>query len=300
GFKDKAGNSGAKVTKTYTLKPELTLNKIDGVITQGATLPLSGTYQALASTTLVVTDSKGLQVSEPPTMGKNGIWTYELNLSSIAVGEVKVTVKGNGVPPVKSSFIYDNQAPTLDATNDVSYQLEDDALTVTASFSEPVTKPTVSVLNGLQLTWKTDGDPLKKEWVSEPLSLASHNNVESLSFTFTGFQDKAGNAGAEVTSTDTLTPKLTLDAINGGKNVGITPDAKLALSGTYQFLENITLVVIDSEKEKVNETPTMQSDGNWEYELDLSTIAAGQVTVEIKGTNSAQQTVTKQRKFNAT
>ncbi|MCY9845977.1 hypothetical protein, partial [Vibrio caribbeanicus] len=219
----------------------------------------------------------------------------------IAVGKVDVTLKGNGVPPVKSSFIYDNQAPTLDATNDVSYQLEDDALTVMASFSEPVTKPTVSVSSGLQLTWKTDGEPLEKEWVSEPLSLASVNkNVESLAFTFTGFQDKAGNSGAEVISTHTLKPKLTLDAINGGNNVGITPDAKLALSGTYQFLENITLVVTDSEKEKVNETPTMQSDGNWEYELDLSTIAAGQVTVEIKGTNSAQQTVTKQRKFNAT
>ena len=142
--------------------------------------------------------------------------------------------------------------------------------------------------------------PLKKEWVSEPLSLASHNNVESLSFAFTGFKDKTGNAGGEVTSTYTLTPKLTLDAINGGKNVGITPDAKLALSGTYQFLEHITLVVTDSEKEKVNETPTMQSDGNWEYELDLSTIVVGEVTVEIKGTNSAQKTVTKQRKFNAT
>ena len=41
----------------------------------------------------------------------------------------------------------------------------------------------------------------------------------------------------------------------------------------------------------------MQLDGKWEYELDLSAIVAGEVTVEIKGTNSAQQ---KQRKFNAT
>ena len=143
--------------------------------------------------------------------------------------------------------------------------------------------PTVSVSNGLQLTWNTDGDPLKKEWVSEPLSLASHNNVESLSFTFSGFKDKTGNAGGEVTSTYTLTPKLTLDAINGGKNVGITPDAKLALSGTYQFLEHITLVVTDSSNAEVEKRLDLDNSGTWTYELDLSSIAAGEVTVTVKG-----------------
>ncbi|WP_339388009.1 hypothetical protein, partial [Vibrio caribbeanicus] len=232
GFKDKTGNAGGEVTSTYTLTPKLTLDAINGGnnvgITPDAKLALSGTYQFLEHITLVVTDSSNAKVEKRLDLDNSGTWTDELDLSSIAAGEVKVTVKGNGVPPAKNSFIYDNQAPTLDATDDVSYQLEDDALTVTASFSEPVTMPTVSVSNGLQLTWKTDGDPLKKEWVSEPLSLASvDKNVESLSFTFTGFKDKAGYAGAEVISTYTLAPELPLDAINGGKNVGITPAAKL-------------------------------------------------------------------------
>ncbi|MCY9846466.1 hypothetical protein, partial [Vibrio caribbeanicus] len=277
-------NSGAEVTSTYTLKPKLTLDDINGGknvgITPNAKLALGGTYQFLENITLVVIDSSNAKVEKTLNLDNSGIWTYELDLSSIAAGEVTVTLKGHGVDDVESTFIYDNQAPTLDAPNDVSYQLEDDALTVTASFSKPVTKPTVSVSSGLQLTWKTDGDPLKKEWVSEPLSLASVNkNVESLAFTFTGFQDKAGNPGAEVKSTSTLMPKLTLNKIDGV----ITQGATLDLSGTYQALATINLVVTDITGVKVDKTLDLDNSGTWTYELDLSSIAVGEVKVTVRG-----------------
>ena len=97
-----------------------------------------------------------------------------------------------------------------------------------------------------------------------------------------------------------LPPGCTLDDIIGGLDVASGPVATLDLSGTYQALATINLVVTDITGIKVDKTLNLDNSGTWTYELDLSSIAVGEVTVEIKGTNSAQQTVTKQRKFNAT
>lgn len=297
---DAAGNTGSTVTVTSikdTLAPAApTIAAPTYVnIANVANVPVSGTAEAGAAVSLLVTDAGTAHtVSQAATAG-GGAWsTTGLNLTALNDGAVTYTATatdaaGNTGTAAAVTKTKDTVAPGLptvsvpsfvNATNvatvPVSGTAEPGAI-VSLTVTDPGTAHTVSQ------NAAADGGGA---WSATALNLSTLNQG-TVTYKVIA-TDAAGNASAVATTTNTkdtvsATPVVSPPASISPSNVG-----NVVVTGTSDAGASVTLTISDANSvHSISPTAAANGSGNWSVTTDLSSFIDGTISYSARGTDPA-------------
>lgn len=300
---DAAGNTGSTVTVTSikdTLVPAAPTISAPLYVNSAnvANVPVSGTAEAGAAVTLVVTDAGAAHsVTQTATASGTGAWsTTGLNLSALNQGAVTYTATatdaaGNTGASVAVAKTKDTLAPGLptisvplfvNAANVANVPVSGTAepgATVALSVTDPGPAHTVQQT----VTASGTGD-----WSTTALNLTSLNQgTATYQVTAT---DAAGNVSATKTTTNTkdtvsATPVVNAPVYVNGANVASVP-----VSGTSDAGASVSLTVTDvgTPTHTVSQTVTADGSGTWSSSgLNLGTLNPGAISYSATATDPA-------------
>ncbi len=300
---DAAGNTGSTVTVTSikdTLAPAVPTISAPLYVNSAnvANVPVSGTAEAGAAVTLVVTDAGAAHsVTQTATASGTGAWsTTGLNLSSLNQGAVTYTATatdaaGNTGASATTTKTKDTLAPGLPT---ISVPLFVNAANVAnvpvSGTAEPGTSVVLSVTDPgpahtVQQTVTASGTGA---WSTTALNLTTlTQGTATYQVTAT---DAAGNVSATATATNTkdtvsATPSVTAPAYVNGANVASVP-----VSGTSDAGASVSLTVTDAGTpvHTVTQTVTANGSGTWSTSgLNLGTLNPGAISYSATATDPA-------------
>ncbi|USD34286.1 hypothetical protein [Vibrio sp. SCSIO 43186] len=296
GFEDASGNPGAENTDhQFALQPVVTISEVTvsaGVATVKGSMTQSGD-SAKVALTFSDTDDGTPDVSETYTLLSSDSWTQDVDVSSLTAGTITVkavvTNSQNASGEESDTFTLDKQAPTLASTNPVSFNpgsavVGTDGVTVTVTFDEAVTQPLGSQLGGETIIWDA-ASTAKTVWVGQVNIRSTATKAESLPLSIKGFEDASGNPGAENTDHQfALQPVVTISEVTVSAGVA-TVKGSMTQSGDSAKVA-LTFSDTDDGTPDVSETYTLLSSDSWTQDVDVSSLAAGTITVKAVVTNS--------------
>jgi TusA-related sulfurtransferase len=297
---DVAGNTGSTVTVTSikdTLAPAApTISAPTYVNIANATnVPVSGTAEAGAAVSLLVTDVGAAHtVSQTATAG-GGAWSSSsLNLASLNDGAVAYTATatdaaGNTGTSAAVSRTKDTLAPGLPTVSVPSFVNATNVATVPVSgTAEPgaivsltVTDPGTAHTVPQAVTANGSG-----VWSATALNLTTLNQG-TVTYKVTA-TDAAGNASAIATTTNTkdtvsATPVVTPPSSVTTANVGT-----VLVNGTADAGATVTLTITDANSvHSSSPTATANGSGDWSVTTDLSAFIDGTISYSARGTDPA-------------
>ncbi|MEW1819784.1 Ig-like domain-containing protein [Arthrobacter sp. NPDC080031] len=299
---DAAGNTGSTVAVTSikdslapgtpTISAPLYVNSANV-----ANVPVSGTAEAGAAVTLVVTDAGAAHsVTQTATASGTGAWsTTGLNLSPLNQGAVTYTATatdaaGNtgasatttktkdtiSATPTVTVLTYVNSANAgnvpVSGTSDAGASV---TLTVTDAGSAHTVSQTVAAAGSG--TWSVTG-----------LNLSTFTDG-SISYSATA-TDPAGNVSATKTTTNTKDTVSATPVVNAPAYVNGTNVASVPVSGTSDAGASVSLTVTDAGTpvHTVTQTVTANGSGTWSTSgLNLGTLNPGAISYSATATDPA-------------
>ncbi|MBN3492388.1 hypothetical protein [Vibrio neptunius] len=303
GYQDESGNPGAENTDhQFALQPVVTISEV--TVNAGAVTVKGNATHSSNSATLKLTFEDASKNTVTPDKNVNlsdGAFEQTVTfgeLSGLASGSVDVTAvvtnSQNASGEGSDTFTLDKQAPTLASTNPVSFErLDSSKVKVTVTFSEKVTQPSGSQLGDQAISWEGDGKA-NDVWNGTADISSVDNTLESLPLTIKGYQDESGNPGAENTDHQfALQPVVTINEVTVSAGVA-TVKGSMTQSGDSAKVV-LTFADTDGVTADVSQTYTLSSD-SWTQDVDVSSLAAGTITVKAVVTNgqnaSGQDTYT--------
>lgn len=298
---DPAGNTGSTVTVTSikdTVAPAgPTISAPTYVnIANAANVPVSGTAEAGASVTLLVTDEGAAHtVSQTVTADGAGAWsTTGLNLASLDDGAVAYTATatdaaGNTGASATVNKVKDTLAPGLptvsvppfvNTANVANVPVDGNAepgATVALTVTDPGTAHTVSQ------TATTDG---AGAWTTA-LNLTTLNQG-TVTYKVTA-TDAAGNASAIATTTNTKDTVSATPVVTPPPSVNAANVNNVMVNGTSDAGATVTLTVTDAGSvHSISQTVTADGSGSWSVAgLDLGQYNSGSIGYSATATDPA-------------
>ena len=313
GAADADGNSNEAATNNSiaidTVGPTVALSyEPNRAVRAGETLIITATFsQAITGTPTIAISTTGTDLNStamtPSADGK--VWTFSYVVPTGSDGTATVTIAGAtdeaGNPndaATDNTFAIGSVGPTVALTYDPDRALGDaDTLTITATFSEPVTgTPTIAIdTQGTDLTATAMTDSgAGTVWTFSYDVPAWSDGTATV--TIAGAADAAGNPNGVATNNtftiDNTPPTLAL-SYNPDRAVG---DAD-TLTITATFSEPVTgtpTIAIDTPGTDLTATAMTGSGAGtvWTFSYDVPAGSDGTATVTIAGAGTRQATVT--------
>ncbi|QGM36706.1 tandem large repeat [Vibrio sp. THAF191d] len=301
GFQDASLNAGTDDPRTVTVTPTVTITALDKIdSTEVSDVVVSGTGVGLVKddeVTVTVTSKvdSDKHWTETVSIGVDGSWkTSGVDMSAWPLGYVTVVASGKNANNVVSQDAVDENVEIID-TAEPSVQsvvlspekpADGEEVTVTVTFSEPVSG-TTGTLDGQALSF-TGPSETKSVWVGTSTVDVGVGEL-SMTLQLSGFQDASLNAGTDDPRTVTVTPTVTITALD---KIDSTEVSDVVVSGTGVGLvkdDEVTVTVtskVDSDKHWT-ETVSIGVDGSWKTSgVDMSAWPLGYVTVVASGKNA--------------
>ncbi|WP_210403277.1 Ig-like domain-containing protein, partial [Salinicola sp. MH3R3-1] len=288
---DQAGNASDPATEIVdATAPNADDNSIqindggDGFLNveEAGNVTLTGTIEDGASiASLTITSANGgdpvVIDGDEITLGDDGSFTYNADLSGLADGELTATLAlsdaaGND-GTVTDTTTLDQTAPvvTLDALDE---PINDTTPALTGTVDDPGATVSVSVNGGEPITATVDEDG---NWSVPADSVTLNEGDNTIEVTAT---DAAGNPSTPATDTvsvDITAPTVTVADL-------ITNDTTPALSGTVDDAEATVTVTVDGD----DYTATNNGDGTWALADDIvAELDPGAASISVTATDLA-------------
>ncbi|MCU4677357.1 tandem-95 repeat protein [Catenovulum sp. 2E275] len=315
---DAAGNTSSATSTTVTLDntapsaPVISTpvegdNYINAAEDNDVLITGSG---AESNTNVTVTISSDMtSLSKTVTSDSSGNWTLSgsefdvsgFNNGSLTISATQTDAAGNTSSVASSTVTLDNMAPSspeittpIEIDNVVNAG-EDDTVLISGSGAEPGATLLISI-DGVQTQVIADASG---NWTiaTQELDISALNNG---SLTVTVVQtDSAGNTSSSSTSTITLDNNIPdapviISPIEGDNVINAKEVNTVIVTGTGESGANINLSVTDATNNStVNTQVTVDTEGHWSLltqEIDLSTLADGELTISANQTDSSGNT----------
>lgn len=294
---DAAGNTGIATPQSFTVDtvaPTITLDApANGSTTNDNTPNISGTSEAGAAITVLVSDANGLVQTLTATADGNGAWNVDA--AQLPDGDYTITATaqdaGGNTSMVAgpNSVSVDTAAPavTLDTPTDGA-QTNDNTVTI-AGTADTDSTVVVRVLDGngtVVATLSPMVDPQSGAWTVDTSALPDGSYTTEVTAT-----DLAGNnttAGPNGFVVDTTAPAVTLDTPASGT---FTNNDTPTISGTADAGTTLTVTILDDQNNVVQTlNPTVDNNGDWT--VDAAQLAEGTYTVSVEAQDAANNTGT--------
>ncbi|MBO9695207.1 MAG: BapA prefix-like domain-containing protein [Sphingopyxis sp.] len=267
-----------------------------GDLADPAQAPITGTttdVPAGATVAITVTDRNGNEVSATATVQPDGSYSVDTDLSGLVDGPLTV----------EASALDNNGDPVADTDNGVLDAVPG-ALTVdlgdlTDPTQVPITGTTTDVPPGSTVAITvTDQNGNEVPATATVQPDGSYSVDADLSALVDGplivEASATDNNGNPVSGTDTGV----LDAVPGAVTVDLgdtTDPTQVPITGTTTDVppgSTVTIIVTDQDGNEVPATATVQPDGSYSIDADLSGLVDGPLTVEAEGTDNNGNPVT--------
>ena len=293
---DSAGNTGS-ATATAT-KTTIALTTVTGPVNAAnvASASASGTGEAGASVSLVVSDGTNSTGAYTTTIAGDGTWSISgIDLSALADGPLTYTATATdqleNSAVVSKTASKDTVAPSITLSSVTDPVNLSDANNVSASGTgEAGATISVAVSDGTNSTTaQTTTADASGNWSISGIDVSSLADG-TITFTATA-TDAAGNSSSTdmTAAKDTVAPAVAVTTVTNP--VTLASHTSAAASGTGEVGAAISLVVGDGTHSTIPMTTTVDANGTWSVSgIDLSTLADGTITFTATATDAAGNT----------
>ena len=292
GFKNTVGNTldahsqtvNTPVTWALTPNQDAPYN-----LTEAKTVVISGQTTGLATDTLitVVAEQAGSTLqSETARVISDGQWSVSFDLSAND-GEVSVQASADrnseSFSSAAISLELDTQVPTLTQVEfNPEHQSAGEDVAVTLTFSE-VVHNVAATLGGEAVALNSNDDIVWSGTVTMPIQ-----SGDSASLLVSGYEDSAGNLGAEDSShTLPYTPTISVNAPG-------TSNSNLTVTGSTTYFEQgsaLSVTLTDLRDQTETAQVTVDEFGDWNLTQDIASLDSGTIKVDVAGTNQKSVSV---------
>ncbi len=299
---DAAGNTG---TDTHTATkdteaPTVTISSTTDPINAAnqTAVSISGTGEAGATISLVITDSTTGQVSpDSVVVGQGGTWSITgIDVSSLADGTINFSVTATDAASntTQASSTATKDTETLVVITDVTDPInpQNETSTSVSGAGEDAAMVSVVASDGTNST-----DPMTGTVAQDGTWSITGIDVSGLAdgtITYTAtVTDAAGNTDSDQVSAlkDTVAPSLTVDEVTDP--VGIGNQKHVSASGTVEVGATVSVVVSDGTNMTEAVEADVDSEGNWSAsEIDATALVDGTLTFIVTATDGGNNVTT--------